>query len=210
MTIDTSVKRLECNCENEACSVRFKCRFLPTEYYLSTKGTVDILFVGQGGGSFERKRGRPFIGPAGKRLRELILYVRRALNEHIGVALSNTIRDCPDQNRVPNNNELDWCLPHLYQDIVKLKEMGLKVIMPLGNVSKHALVPGCNPSISVDRGSVYYITHETFGKMPFIPTYHPSYLVRTSSIHFNPKSPSKYEMLVIEDIIKAYKLEIPT
>ena len=206
--MDISVKHLDCNCTNMACPVRFKCCFLPTEYYLSMNGTVDILFVGQGGGFYERKSKRPFTGPAGKHLREIVAYVRKQLGEHIGVAFSNTIRDNPDQNRAPNNNELDACLPYLYRDIVKLKELGLRVVMPLGNVSKLALIPDCHSSISKDHGSVYYVQNDVIGKMPFIPTYHPSYLVRMGAVKLNTENMIDADKVAIEDIIKAYNLEV--
>src|SRR4030043_161918 len=92
---------IKCPCKYKICPVYSKCCFLPTECHPDPQGNISLLFVGQGGGTDERKLGRPFVGRAGKRLRQQVLYVRKHLKKHVGVAFSNSIRDNPDGNRVP-------------------------------------------------------------------------------------------------------------
>lgn len=103
---------------------------------------MDILFVGQGGGKEERREKRPFVGRAGKRLRQLVVYLRGKLNRQFGVAFSNTIRDNPEDNRPPDYDEFEYCLSYLYRDIAELKTKGLKCVIALGNPSKRALIKG--------------------------------------------------------------------
>lgn len=195
---------IKCNCKNKDCPVFSKCCFLPTEYYPDKKGMISLLFIGQGGGSDERKRGRPFIGRAGKRLREQILYMRKSLKKHIGVAFSNTIRDNPEGNRVPTPEELGFCLELLYRDIATLKNRGLGVVVPLGNAAKSALIEGSG-AMSKDHGTLFTLKNEVFGEISAIPTYHPSYIIRNVP-KFNDNKVSEMDNMVINDMIKAYLL----
>lgn len=195
---------IECDCRNHNCPVFSKCCFLPTECHPDKKGNISILFVGQGGGSDERKRKRPFIGRAGKRLREQILYMRKDLKRHVGVAFSNTIRDNPEDNRIPTEEELKFCLEFLYRDIAALKKRGLGVVIPLGNAAKSALIEGSG-AMSKAHGTLFTLKNEYFGEISVIPTYHPSYIIRNVP-KFNPDKISKLDDIVLTDFFKAYLL----
>lgn len=193
-------RHIECVCKKGECPVHSKCCFLPTEYYESPEGTVELLFVGQGGGKDERKKGRPFIGPAGHRLRNQLRYVRKQTN-HFGVAFSNTIRDNPEGNRVPTDEEVEYCLPYLLKDIAWLKKKGLKAVVPLGRAAKSALVES-KGTMANDRGRVFYLFDELFDSIPVVPTYHPSYFL-FKHISFTPKNFHDLELLVVGDIMRA-------
>ena len=198
---------LKCTCDNKKCSVFSKCCFLPTECNCDPSGNVSILFVGQGGGKDERKMKRPFIGRAGTRLRQQVLYVRKTLKQHIGVAFSNTIRDNPENNRIPTQEELDSCLVFLFRDIASLMKLGLKVVIPLGNAAKLALIKTGYGSMAADRGVLYKLNNDIFGQIAVLPTYHPSYLIRNVP-KFNDSNPSDLDKIVINDIIKAYNISV--
>lgn len=196
---------LKISCDKRDCPVFKKCCFLPTEYYSGIEDQVDILFVGQGGGKDERKKHRPFVGRAGRRLRELVVYLRKKTGMQFGVAFSNTIRDNPEGNRPPDQDELEQCLNYLYRDIAELKNRGLKCVVPLGNPSKIALIDRSNTSMGSDHGKVYKVCNDAFGEIMMIPTYHPSYLCRVHQV-WHPERPGKFELLVLEDIEKALTL----
>lgn len=195
---------IKCACSLKECTVYNKCCFLPTEIHPGIDGTVRILFVGQGGGTEERQKHRPFIGRSGKRLRQQIIHVRKKLKKHIGVAFSNTIRDNPDRNRTPSNEELRFCLPFLYRDIALLKQRGLRVVMPLGYAAKIALIRNAIGSITGDRGHVFMVENPVFGEMPMIPSYHPSYVSRTTPLPKDGRLP-RLDNIVVNDIIYAYE-----
>jgi uracil-DNA glycosylase family 4 len=197
--------KIDVLCDRTNCPVFKKCCYLPTEYFLSPEGSVDILFVGQGGGKDERKKNRPFIGRAGIRLRQMIVYLRVKLNRQFGVAFSNTIRDNPEDNRPPDDDELDFCLPYLYRDIVELKAKGLKCVVPLGNASKRALIEESHTSMDRDHGVLYKVSNEVFGAIMMIPTYHPSYLCRNHQV-WHPNKPGEFEIEVLKDIERALNL----
>jgi uracil-DNA glycosylase family 4 len=196
---------IACDCKISQCPVYSKCCYLPTEVHPDTNGGVSILFVGQGGGRDERKLGRPFIGRAGKRIRQQVTYARRKLEKHIGVAFSNTIRDNPEDNRIPTSEELDICLPFLYRDIAELKRRGLRVVIPLGNAAKGALIAAGAGPMSKDRGQLFRVSKDIFGEIFMLPTYHPSYVMRNVP-NFNEGNPSPLDIIVVQDIIKAYEL----
>lgn len=214
MTDHIEYNLLPCQCEKKDCPVFKRCCFLPTECHPGVDGKISILFVGQGGGADERKLRRPFIGRAGKRIRQQVIYARKLFKKHFGVAFSNTIRDNPEDNRVPTQEELDVCLGHLYADIKTLKERGLKAVIPLGNAAKLALIPDALPNITKDRGKLYTVSNEVFGNVVMIPTFHPSYVMRNVPVfcksemdkvsgEMKPMEPSKMDMDVIGDIIQA-------
>ena len=192
---------IKCECTETNCPVYSKCCFLPTEINADPDGKVSILFIGQGGGSDERIKGRPFIGRAGTRLRQQVLFVRKKLGKHVGVAFSNSIRDNPDGNRVPTQKEYDFCLKYLYRDIAALKKRGLKVIIPLGNASKSIFMPNSGAMV-IDHGRITNFSNEAFGHIDQMPTYHPSFVIRNAP-RFEDTKLSEYDKIVIKDIIKA-------
>ena len=193
---------IKCECTENSCPVFSKCCFLPTECNPDPEGNISLLFIGQGGGSDERKQGRPFIGRAGKRLRQQVLFVRKKLGKHIGVAFSNTIRDNPDGNRVPTPQEYKFCLRHLYRDIATLKKRGLGMIIPLGNASKSVFLPK-SESMLKNHGKIFNFSNDAFGHINVMPTYHPSFLIRNAP-KFNDQCLSEYDKVVLKDILKAY------
>lgn len=200
------MKYIKLNCTNRNCPVHCKCCFLPTEIDPTPEGIVHILFVGQGGGDKEREKIRPFIGPAGQRLRKIVETIRSKSSKPIGVAYSNTIRDNPDYNRIPTEDELKECLPFLYRDIAGLKKIGLKVVIPLGNAAKRALIKDSQSAMSRDHGFMYYEQNDICGDIFYIPTYHPSFLLRFGKTkNFDVKKLKKYDVEVIKDIAKAVK-----
>lgn len=194
---------MKCNCIENSCPVFSKCCFLPTECHPDPDGKISLLFIGQGGGSDERKQGRPFIGRAGTRLRQQVLYIRKKLGKHIGVAFSNSIRDNPDGNRVPTPQEYKYCLKHLYKDIAELKKRGLGILIPLGNASKSVFMPESG-SMLIDHGKIKNFSNEIFGHINIMPTYHPSFVMR-SAPKFNETCLSEYDKVVLKDILKAYE-----
>jgi uracil-DNA glycosylase family 4 len=196
---------IECNCGATTCPAFSRCCFLPTEVHPGIDGKVSLLFIGQGGGTNERKKKRPFIGLAGKRIRHQVLYVRKKLGKQIGVAFSNTIRDNPEDNRAPSFLELNACIPLLYRDIALLKKRGLQVIIPLGYSAKTAIIRDRKVSISSDRGKVFQIKNPIFGEINAVPTYHPSYVMR-QAYFFDADNLTPYDTIVIQDIIKAYEV----
>ncbi len=127
---------------------------------------ADLLFVGEGPGEDEDKTGLAFVGRAGQLLTQIIQSI--GLNRE-SVFIGNVIKCRPPGNRDPEQHEIRQCSPILFKQIELLKP---KLIVTLGNVATKAIIPKA-PGIMKIRGSINY-----FGKIPVIPTFHPSYLLR--------------------------------
>jgi len=194
---------LKCQCKDTSCPAWKGCARLPTEVYPDAEGNVQLLFVGQGGGRVERRKQRPFVGPAGQRIRQQVVAVRKRLGRYIGVGFSNTVRDCPDGNRIPTEEELRHCLEFLLEDIKVLKPLGFRCAVLLGNAAKRALIRDSKIALGADRGSLYVISSARTGMLPMIATYHPSGLLHRGIV-FNERKPDNMDETVIGDIIKAY------
>ncbi|MCH8848122.1 MAG: uracil-DNA glycosylase [Chloroflexi bacterium] len=120
-----------------------------------------LMFIGEGPGFNEDQQGRPFIGPAGQFLDELLASIGLARSE---VFITNMVKCRPPNNRDPFPGEMEACSKYLDAQIEAIKP---KVIVPLG---RHALAkwfPG--ESIGKVRAKA-----RRFGDITLFPLYHPA------------------------------------
>jgi uracil-DNA glycosylase len=128
---------------------------------------ADILFVGEGPGAEEDKRGLPFVGRAGELLTRMIergMGIPRAQ-----VYICNIVKCRPPQNREPLPNEIAACRPFLDEQI---DAVAPKVIVALGRPATSLLL-GRDVSITRVRG----VWHDYRGT-PLMPTFHPAFILR--------------------------------
>ena len=85
-----------------------------------------IMFVGEAPGQNEAKTGRPFCGAAGKVLDQLLAHVSIP---RASVYITNIVKDRPQENRDPLQNEIDIYGPFLDRQINIIQP---KVIVALG------------------------------------------------------------------------------
>jgi uracil-DNA glycosylase len=86
------------------------------------------------------------------------------------VYIANVIKCRPPGNRNPEPDEIEQCEPFLFQQIAAVRP---KVIVALGSFAAKTLLK-TQDSISRLRGRVY-----DFHGAKLIPTFHPSYLLRS-------------------------------
>ncbi len=91
---------------------------------------AEVMFIGEAPGQKEDEQGRPFVGPAGQFLDELLGTIGLKRSD---VYISNVVKFRPPNNREPTPEEKEQCMPWLKQEIALIKP---KVIVPLG---RHAL-----------------------------------------------------------------------
>lgn len=127
----------------------------------------DILFIGEAPGEDEDLQGLAFVGRAGQLLTKMIQAMGYTRDE---VFIANIAKCRPPDNRPPEPPEMEACMPFLLEQIAAIQP---KVIIGLGKTSVHALLKTEVP-ISKLRG-----TWQTYNGTPFMPTYHPSYLLRS-------------------------------
>lgn len=129
-----------------------------------------VLFVGEGPGAEEDRTGRPFVGPAGQLLDDIItkgMGLARA-----DVFIANVVKCRPPANRVPEPDEVAACRGFLRRQIAAVAPA---VICTLGATATRALLD-TDQSMGRLRGR----RHDLDG-VPVIPTYHPAYLLRNPS-----------------------------
>jgi len=148
-----------------------------------------IMFIGEGPGEVEDETGRPFVGPAGQKLDEVLASVGIARES---VYITNVVKCRPPGNRVPSKPEMETCFPYLEAQIALIQPA---LIVALGNTSAQWLSPDV-PGITKSHGTFY----DWRGRILLCPMFHPSYLLRNPS---KAKGSPKYQTW--EDIQKVRK-----
>lgn len=152
--------RLEnCNC----CSL---CEKAKNIVFGEGNHDAEIMFIGEAPGAVEDKTGRPFVGPAGQLLTDIIEKGMGLKRQEVYIA--NIAKCRPPGNRDPLPEEIRECIGFLDEQI---KVIEPKVIIALGRIASQTLL-NTDISISDLRGSF----HEYQG-IKVMPTYHPSYLL---------------------------------
>lgn len=126
-----------------------------------------IMFVGEGPGEEEDRRGEPFVGRAGQLLDRMIAAIGYSRSD---VYIANVVKCRPPQNRNPAEDEAATCMPFLREQI---EAVSPAVICALGGVAAKALLSADEP-ISKLRGRPI----DAFGRK-VVPTFHPAFLLRS-------------------------------
>ena len=107
---------------------------------------AEIMFIGEGPGYHEDRLGRPFVGPAGNFLEELLASIALDRGQ---VFIANMVKCRPPQNRDPAPAEIGACGKYLDRQIELIDPL---LIVTLGRFSLARFFPG--ESISRARGQV--------------------------------------------------------
>jgi DNA polymerase len=124
---------------------------------------ADIMFIGEGPGYQEDRQGRPFVGPAGQFLEELLASIGLRREQ---VFIANMVKCRPPQNRDPQPAEISACSKYLDRQIELIDP---DLIVTLGRFSLARFFPG--ESISRAHGKlrqkdgryVYPVMHPAAG-----------------------------------------------
>ena len=158
-----SLQKVVANCAN--------CKLAPTRTHLvfgEGNPHAELMFIGEGPGREEDLQGRPFVGAAGQLLDRMISAMQFSRSE---VYIANVVKCRPPQNRNPEPDEAAACIGILHRQIELIQP---KVIVLLGAVAMQYLLNV--RGIRSQRGKWLQ-----FHTIPVMPTYHPSYLLRTAS-----------------------------
>ncbi len=127
-----------------------------------------LVFVGEGPGFEEDQQGRPFVGAAGQLLTDIIekgMRIKRA-----EVYICNIVKCRPPGNRNPEADEVAACIGFVKQQIAVIRP---QAIVTLGNVPTQNLL-NTKEGITRMRGK-----WQEYEGIPVMPTFHPSYLLRS-------------------------------
>jgi uracil-DNA glycosylase family 4 len=120
-----------------------------------------ILFIGEGPGFHEDKQGRPFVGPAGQFLDELLSSINLRRSD---VFITNVVKCRPPNNRDPLPEEIAACNDYLDRQIDAIKP---GVVVTLGRYSASKFFG--NEKISAIHGKA-----RKKGNYVCIAMYHPA------------------------------------
>ncbi len=123
--------------------------------------TADIMFIGEAPGYHENQQGRPFVGPAGQLLDELLASIGL---DRKRVFVGNVVKCRPPNNRDPQPEEIAACSEYLDAQIAIIKP---RVIVTLGRYSMARFFPG--ESI----GKIHGVARQRAGVTCFA-MYHPA------------------------------------
>ena len=123
--------------------------------------SADVMFIGEGPGFHEDRNGRPFVGPAGQFLDQLLSGIGLRRDD---VYITNMVKCRPPNNRDPLPAELAACRPYMDLQLDLIKP---KVIATLGRFSFSKFFP--NEAISRARGKP-----RKWASYTVFPMYHPA------------------------------------
>jgi DNA polymerase len=128
---------------------------------------AELMFIGEGPGAEEDRRGLPFVGRAGELLTAMI---EKGLGiERRDVYICNIVKCRPPGNRTPLADEALTCGAFLDGQIAAVRP---KVIIALGKPAASLLL-GKDVAITRIRG-----TWHSYKGIPLMPTLHPAYVLR--------------------------------
>ncbi|MCZ6788789.1 MAG: uracil-DNA glycosylase [Chloroflexi bacterium] len=130
---------------------------------------ADLMFIGEGPGYHEDQQGRPFVGPAGQFLEQLLASIGMSRDQ---VFIANMIKCRPPNNRDPLPGEVAACSKYLDRQI---QLVAPKVIVTLGRHSLVKFLPGA--TISKAHGKA--VRKEGF---ILYPIYHPAAALHQQSL----------------------------
>ncbi len=130
---------------------------------------ADLLFIGEAPGWHEDQQGRPFVGPAGQFLDQLLASIGLRREE---VYIANVIKCRPPQNREPLPVEIESCRKWLDRQIEIIQP---QMIITLGRYSLARYFP--NESI----GKIHGKPRKLEGVI-YYPMYHPAAALHQGSL----------------------------
>jgi uracil-DNA glycosylase family 4 len=130
---------------------------------------AELLFIGEAPGWHEDQQGRPFVGPAGAFLNQLLASIGLSREQ---VYIANVIKCRPPQNRDPLLAEIQACCKWLDRQIEIIRP---RMIVTLGRYSLARYFP--NESIGKIHGKA-----RKLGDIIYYPMYHPAAAIHRGSL----------------------------
>jgi len=146
--------------------------------------SASIMLVGEAPGFYEDQQGRPFVGPAGQLLDELL---KAAGYSRSDVYITNVVKHRPPGNRDPEPDELEACDGFLRAQIAAIQP---RVIVTLGRFSLAKFIPNVrsmrevhgkafahngllvcamyHPAAALHQGSLRAVIEQDFRMLPAI------------------------------------------
>jgi DNA polymerase len=156
-----------------------KCALHTTKTnYVFSRGNPQarIAICAEAPGENEDKSGFPLVGLSGQMLDQALKDI--GLDPEKDIYVCNILKCRPPGNRKPTDEEINYCIDWLEE---QLDALAPGVILTLGNTATQTLA---NTSFGISKVRGKFLRYK---KITLIPTYHPSYLLRsggTKSVYY--------------------------
>ena len=154
-------------------------------------GNASIMFIGEGPGFYEDREGRPFVGPAGKFLEQLLTSINIKRTE---VYIANMVKCRPINNRDPLPAEIQECSPYLDRQI---EIVNPKLVVTLGRHALSKFFPG--ESIMRARGKPRKLSDDRI----IYPILHPAAALHRQDL----RATIETDFLTIPELLKNHSSE---
>lgn len=136
---------------------------------------TEVVFVGEGPGMNEDRAGRPFVGRAGDLLVRMLGTVDWKRDD---VFITNVVKCRPPDNRDPEPDEIEACLPYLQRQLAVIDP---PLIVTLGRHSMARFIP--DAKISQIHGTSHPVDPATGASSAMVyAMYHPAAALRSSDV----------------------------
>ena len=174
---EDSWRKLKRDCERcERCGL---CRGRHNLVFADGNEKAKVMLIGEGPGEQEDLQGRPFVGPAGKFLDNMLELIDL---DRTKVYIANVVKCRPPHNRDPLPEEQEACSSFLARQIALVRPM---IIVCLGRIAAQGIM---KKDMRITREHGVWYEHDG---MMYMATYHPSALLRDES-----KRPEAFDDLV--------------
>jgi DNA polymerase len=135
---------------------------------------TEVVFIGEGPGEQEDRQGRPFVGPSGQFLTELIGTIGWQRDE---VFITNVVKCRPPGNRDPWPDEIEACSTYLRRQLAVLDPA---IVVTAGKFSLNSFRPG--ERISQRHGTTAPADPATGARNALVfAMYHPAFALYQAS-----------------------------
>ena len=128
-----------------------------------------VMFIGEGPGEQEDLQGQPFVGPAGQLLDILLDALMFKPDDYY---IANVVKCRPPNNRVPNDEEAEKCLPYLRNQVALIRP---RIIVCLGSTASRYVI---SKDVKITQIRGQWLQQKGYWIMP---TFHPAALLRDAS-----------------------------
>lgn len=154
----------------DACMSCQKCGLCETRQHVVFgvgNPKAQVMFVGEGPGENEDLQGEPFVGRGGQLLDKMLAAVD--LDRKTNVYITNIVKCRPPQNRDPQPQEQEACLPWLRNQFALLRP---KILVCLGRIAGQKLI---KPDLKITKEHGIFFDK---GNTLMMATLHPAALLR--------------------------------
>ncbi len=155
-----------------------------------------VMVIGEGPGADEDRTGRPFVGKAGQLLDKMLGSI--GLYREKNCFIANVVKCRPPNNRDPLPEETSACRTYLSRQIQILKP---RMILSVGRIPTQILL-NTKEGITKLRG-----TFTEYMGIPFLPTFHPSALLRDENLKRPAWEDLKVLRAALSEIVPGYHEE---